>query len=104
MLLAQEQVQVMFDSSDSRLSYEEWLHDELDEYLKAIKSLIVDGDIEGTNNLAGGHSGQITRMLLRESANGTPIADNVGWTMYLLMAIDQVKNDPDIGNPAGTNH
>ena len=96
MMLAQEQVQIMFDSSDSRLGYKDWLHDELDEYLKAIKSLIVDGDIEGTNNLAGGHAGQITRMLQRDSANGTPIADNVGWTMYLLMAIDQVKNDPDI--------
>ena len=96
MMLAQEQVQMMFDNSDSRLGYEEWLHDELDEYLKAIKSLIVDGDIEGTNTQAQGNKGLLTRMLHRDKANREPIADNIGWALYLLMAIDQVKQDPEI--------
>ena len=96
MMLAQEHVQMMFDESDSRLGYEEWLHDELDEYLKAIKSLIVDGDIDGTNTQAHGHKGLLTRMLHRDRANQEPIADNIGWALYLLMAIDQVKQDPEI--------
>ena len=96
-LLAQPSPEVMYDKSDSRLSYEDWLDDELDNYLAAIKSLVVDGGIPGTNNLVD-RPGMLVRKIeaAGNNPNKTPIADNVGWALFLLMAIDQVKNDPDI--------
>ena len=97
MLLAQPSPKVMYDNTDTRLSYEEWLEDELDQYLAAIKSLVVGGGISGTNNLVH-HEGMLVRKIeaAGNKPNDTPIADNVGWALFLLMAIDQVKNDPDI--------
>lgn len=98
MLLTDEyNAKVMSDKSDTRLSYHEWLEDELDSYLTVIKSLVEDGSIAGTGNQIG-----VPGMLMRKiekaggNPNKTPIADNVGWAVFLLMAIDQVKHDPDI--------
>ena len=74
-----------------------WLHDELRQYQTAIRSLVDDGSIPGTNTLLG-KPGFLTRKVEAEgnNSNTTPIADNVGWALFLLMAIDQVQPDPDI--------
>ena len=97
MLLAEPSPQVMYDTTDTRLSYEEWLENELDQYLAAIKSLVEHGGIDGTSNLIG-KPGMLMRKIEKagNNPNRTPIADNVGWALFLLMAIDEVKNDPDI--------
>ncbi|WP_345335433.1 hypothetical protein [Ferrimonas pelagia] len=97
MLLAQGEVKRMFSTSDQRLGYDAWLMDELDSYLTAIKSLVVDGEIAGTNTI-NDKQGELIRQIVAEgnSPSQEPIADNVGWALFLLMAIDQVKKDPDI--------
>lgn len=98
MLLADRHAKMMGDKRDTRLSYEDWLHDELSQYLAAIKSLVDGGGIAGTNNLV--KPGFLVRKIDKagESSepNDKPIADNVGWALFLLMAIDQVMPDPDI--------
>ena len=97
MLLAGRHARVMGDKRDKRLSYEEWLHDELSQYQAAIRSLVDGGGISGTNSLLN-KPGFLTRKIEAEgnNPNTTPIADNVGWALFLLMAIDQVQPDPDI--------
>ncbi|GAA4890050.1 hypothetical protein [Ferrimonas pelagia] len=97
MMLAGEQTRLLYDASDKRLSYEDWMRSELDSYLTAIKSLVVHGGIDGTSTLTG-KTGMLNRGIGASEAGPIqwPIADNVGWALYLLMAIDQVAPDPDI--------
>ena len=40
--------------------------------------------------------GFLHRKLEHTNPNTTPIADNVGWALYLLMIADQVEHDPEI--------
>ncbi|GAA4872673.1 hypothetical protein [Ferrimonas pelagia] len=97
MMLAQADVQMMYEKTDTRLSYDAWLHDELDGYKQAIFSLVEGDGIAGTSDLIG-KPGMLMRKLEKagDNPNKTPIADNVGWALFLLMAIDQVAPDPDI--------
>ncbi len=98
MMLANASIELMSDVSDQRLDFDAWLLDELNQYVGAIKSLVSSGEIAGTNSLAEIPEGFLTRKLVKatNSANTEPVADNVGWALYLLMAADQVRFDPDI--------
>ncbi|SHI09456.1 hypothetical protein [Ferrimonas marina] len=97
LLLLADSVQRLTDPRDPRLGYHDWLEDELASYLAAIKSLIEHGDIDGTSNLIG-KPGMLMRAIVAPGVepSDTPIADNVGWALFLLMAIDQARPDPDI--------
>ncbi len=95
-LLATDVPQMMSDSTDTRMDFDTWLADELAQYVNSIKSLVGSGVIPGTNPLVP--EGFLTRKIVAatENPNDTPIADNVGWALYLLMAADQVNPDADI--------
>ncbi len=97
MMLAAQQIQMMRDNTDPRLSYQDWLQDELHQYYLAIKSLVEDGSIEGTSTLLG-RPGFLLSKIVQEggSPDKSPVADNVGWALFLLMAIDQVQPNPEI--------
>ncbi|MCQ1060480.1 hypothetical protein LRP52_37475 [Photobacterium sp. ZSDE20] len=97
MMLAQSNVKMMFELGDQRLSYDDWLLNELDSYKQAIFSLVEGGGIPGTGNQHD-KPGMLLRKIsaFDKNPNKTPIADNVGWALFLLMAIDQVAPDPDI--------
>ncbi|WOH38725.1 hypothetical protein RI844_05785 [Thalassotalea fonticola] len=96
MLLAGITPKMMSDTSDIRMDFDVWLADELNQYVGAIKSLVGSSTITGTNSLVP--EGFLTRKIVGvgETVNDTPIADNVGWALFLLMAADQVSPDADI--------
>ncbi|MCW8834186.1 MAG: hypothetical protein OQK09_07950 [Colwellia sp.] len=98
MLLANSNAQLMHDITDTRMNFDDWLKDELSQYVAAIKSLTVSGNISGTNTLPEMLEGFIARKVVAADQNPStsPIADNVGWAIFLLMAADQVTPDPDI--------
>ncbi|WP_440877323.1 hypothetical protein [Thalassotalea sp. PLHSN55] len=95
-LLAANTPKMMSDSTDHRKDFDAWLLDELAQYVASIKSLVGSGIITGTNSLVP--EGFLTRKIVAPSQNlnDTPIADNVGWALFLLMAADQVSPDADI--------
>jgi hypothetical protein len=90
MLLAETLPGIMSDSSDSRLDFNSWMVDEFNQYRNAIKSLIADGT--GTTP-----EGFLIRKIVKagDNENTTPIADNVGWALYLLMAADIADPNPE---------
>ncbi|WP_146157084.1 hypothetical protein [Photobacterium rosenbergii] len=84
------------DSGDvDRLSYQQWLRDELAQYVAAIKSLTAynGSEIDGTNRSTLSPEGFLHRKLQQADleANETPIADTVGWAIYLLMAANEAN-------------
>ena len=84
------------DSGDvNRLSYQQWLRDELAQYVAAIKSLTAynGSEIDGTNKTTLSPEGFLHRKLQSAElqANETPIADTVGWAVYLLMAANEAN-------------
>ena len=84
------------DSGDvSRLSYQQWLRDELAQYVAAIKSLTAykGSEIDGTNSSTLSPEGFLHRKLQQAGleANETPIADTVGWAIYLLLAANEAN-------------
>ncbi|MGF1735502.1 hypothetical protein [Photobacterium satsumensis] len=84
------------DSGDVyRLTYQQWLRDELAQYVAAIKSLTAynGSEIDGTNSTTLSPEGFLHRKLQRAglAANETPIADTVGWAIYLLMAANEAN-------------
>ncbi|MCG7586871.1 hypothetical protein, partial [Photobacterium sp. OFAV2-7] len=84
------------DLNDDNLSYQAWLRDELSQYVTAIKSLISYGSFDTTNSYSP--DGFLHRKLQRADTepNKTPVADNVGWAIFLLMAADKVNPDDEI--------
>ncbi|WP_087019607.1 hypothetical protein [Thaumasiovibrio subtropicus] len=82
----------MRENGDQRLGFEAWMAQELSHYVKAIKGLIAS-DITGNSDAPEGF---LIRKLQNNNPNTLPIADNVGWAMYLLMIADQVNPDPEI--------
>ncbi len=96
LLISGQQTLMLSDSSDPVLNFEQWLVDELNQYVAAIKSLIGSKKFQGTNSIIP--EGFLARKLVQQGAkqNLDPIADNVGWALFLLMAADQVTPDADI--------
>ncbi|WOH38708.1 hypothetical protein RI844_05700 [Thalassotalea fonticola] len=96
MLLANTKAAIIHDVTDTRLDFDAWLKDELSQYVSAIKSLTSTNTITGGNNLVP--EGFLTRKIVAadQSPSTSPIADNVGWAIYLLMAADKVSPDADI--------
>lgn len=92
LLVAKDGASMFQDRDDTRLSYHEWLRDELKQYVTAIKGLTA-------SNMSGNFAspeGFLHRKLEHSKPNTTPIADNVGWALYLLMIADQIEHDPEI--------
>ncbi|PSU33827.1 hypothetical protein [Photobacterium lutimaris] len=92
MLFADDSAYMLRDNSDERLSFDEWTRDELMQYVAAVKGLTAS-DMSG--NFAS-PEGFLHRKLEHSNPNTSPIADNVGWALYLLMVADQVEHDPEI--------
>ncbi|MCG7585554.1 carbohydrate binding domain-containing protein [Photobacterium sp. OFAV2-7] len=86
----------LLDKHDDKMPYKEWLQDELNQYVSAIKSVVASGTFKTTNSYSP--DGFLHRKIqaLGTSANTTPIADTVGWAIYLLLAADKVNNDNQI--------
>ncbi|MGF1759594.1 hypothetical protein L4D76_16955 [Photobacterium sagamiensis] len=96
-LYSDGQVFTLADKLDDKLSYQGWLRDELAQYVTAIKSLISSDNFSTTNNFTP-FDGFLHRKLQRvgTNPNTTPIADTVGWAVYLLLAADKVNPDHEI--------
>ncbi|MGR5063537.1 hypothetical protein [Photobacterium sp. DNB22_13_2] len=92
LLFVDDSAFMLQDNNDKRMSFDEWTRDELAEYVKAIKGLTASGM---SGNFAS-PEGFLHRKLEHTNPNTTPIADNVGWALYLLMVADQVEHDPEI--------
>ncbi len=90
MLLAETSPGIMSDSSDTRMDFTTWMQDEFNQYRNAIKTLIADGTGTTPENF-------LIRKIVKagDTENTTPIADNVGWALYLLMAADMADPDPE---------
>ncbi len=95
-LLAANHAVLISDSTDNHLSFDDWLVDELNQYVAAIKSVSGSASLTGTNALIP--EGFLARKIVSENKNQnlTPIADNVGWALFLLMSADQVSPDAEI--------
>ncbi|MGF1758226.1 hypothetical protein L4D76_09825 [Photobacterium sagamiensis] len=95
-LYSDGQAFTLSDLLDDRLSYQDWLRDELAQYVTAVKSLIASDDFASTNTFSP--DGFLHRKIQRvgTNPNTTPIADTVGWAVYLLLAADKVNPDPEI--------
>ena len=89
MLLAETSPEIMSDSSDARMDFNTWMADEFGQYMMAIKTLVADDS-------ASAPEGFLIRKIVNATGtkNTQPIADNVGWALYLLMAGDMVTPDP----------
>ena len=97
MMMADDRARMLSDNRDGSLNYDQWLADELDQYLAAIKSLIEHGSIDGTGQVMGREGYLMSKIVqMGQSPQKASAADNVGWALFLLMAIDQVRHDPDI--------
>ncbi|MGL6312924.1 hypothetical protein [Vibrio sp. WXL103] len=83
------QATIQREQKDTRLSFDEWMYDELAQYVAAIKGLTASGIGESPEGLL--HS-----KLMADRAYTNSMADNVGWAIYLLMIADQVTPDPEI--------
>lgn len=92
LLFADDSAFLLRDNNDERMSFDEWTRDELAQYVTAIKGLTASGM---SGNFAS-PEGFLHRKLEHTNPNTTPIADNVGWALYLLMVADQVEYDPEI--------
>ena len=95
-LYSDGQAFTLSDLLDDKLSYQDWLRDELAQYVTAVKSLTASDDFATTNTFSP--DGFLHRKLQRAGTNPntTPVADNVGWAIFLLMAADKVNPDPEI--------
>ncbi|MGF1792224.1 hypothetical protein L4D21_16605 [Photobacterium profundum] len=83
---------ILSDNADNRLDFDAWMKDELGNYVKAIKGLTA-------SSLSGNFAspeGFLHRKLEHNNPNTSPVADNVGWALFLLMIADQVDHDPEI--------
>jgi hypothetical protein len=89
-LLAATAPQIMSDSTDTRMDFDTWMVDEFNQYRNAIKILIADGLGVTPENF-------LIRKIVKDGAtkSTTPIADNVGWALYLLMASDLADPNPE---------
>ncbi|MGF1682730.1 hypothetical protein [Photobacterium minamisatsumaniensis] len=83
---------ILSDNADNRLGFDAWMKDELGNYVTAIKGLTA-------SNMSGNFAspeGFLHRKLEHTNPNTSPVADNVGWALYLLMIADQIEHDPEI--------
>ncbi|MGR5143029.1 hypothetical protein ACQKPX_15240 [Photobacterium sp. DNB23_23_1] len=92
LLFVDDSAFMLRDDKDERMSFDEWTRDELAQYVKAIKGLTASG----MSGNSASPEGFLHRKLEHTNPNTTPIADNVGWALYLLMVADQVEYDPEI--------
>ena len=92
LLFVDDSAFMLRDEKDERMSFDEWTRDELAQYVKAIKGLTASG----MSGNSASPEGFLHRKLEHTNPNTTPIADNVGWALYLLMVADQVEYDPEI--------
>ncbi|SBT11327.1 hypothetical protein [Vibrio celticus] len=92
LLFADGNASKLRDDRDQRLMFDDWLKDELSQYVRAIKGLTASNLTD--NNASP--EGFLHRKLESQRVNTLPIADNVGWALYLLMAADKVQPDPEI--------
>ncbi|AJR05220.1 hypothetical protein C9J03_16315 [Photobacterium gaetbulicola] len=92
LLFADNGAHLLRDNTDLRLDFDAWMRDELAQYVAAIKGLTASG-------MSGNYAspeGFLHRKLEHTNPNTSPIADNVGWALYLLMVADQIEHDPEI--------
>ena len=92
LLFVDDSAFMLRDDNDERMSFDAWTRDELAQYVKAIKGLTSSG----MSGNSASPEGFLHRKLEHTNPNTTPIADNVGWALYLLMVADQVEHDPEI--------
>ncbi|MGF1758227.1 hypothetical protein L4D76_09830 [Photobacterium sagamiensis] len=96
LLYSDGQAFTLTDQLDDKLSYHDWLRDELSQYVAAIKGLIASDDFSTTNTFSP--EGFLHRKIFRSGNKPSTLsmADNVGWAIYLLLAADKVNPDPEI--------
>ena len=92
LLFVDDSAYLLSDDSDSRMSFDDWAKDELIQYVRAIKGLTASSM---SGNFAS-PEGFLHRKLEHTNPNTTPVADNVGWALFVLMIADQVQYDPEI--------
>ncbi|PSW16649.1 hypothetical protein C9J01_06540 [Photobacterium rosenbergii] len=92
LLFADDSAFMLSDDKDKRMDFDQWTRDELAQYVKAIKGLTASS----MSGNSASPEGFLHRKLEHTNPNTTPIADNVGWALYLLMVADQVEYDPEI--------
>ena len=87
---------LLADKLDDKLSYNDWLYDELRQYVATLKSLTSSRQFATTNDFSP--EGFLHRKIQRKGTNPnkTPIADTVGWAVFTLLAADKVLDDPEI--------
>ena len=89
MLLATASPCVMSDKRDRHLSFDAWVQDEFDQYVKAIKACCwPDGLVP---------EGFLVRKIVRSGEDRPlgPVADLSGWAIYMLLADYLVNRDPE---------
>ncbi|MBK1790463.1 Ig domain-containing protein [Persicirhabdus sediminis] len=89
MMVASNGVSLMADDSDTRLSFDDWVQDEFDQYVQAVKTTMWRDNLvpEGFN----------TRKIVQAGNNldSSIDIDTAGWAMYTMLAAHLVNGDSD---------